>query len=784
MRYSGSFVSRGGIVWRVEIWQKAAQAFPAVGALTFEADEALVIEWQDQSKEVVICGSTATLRLDSPGDRTYEDLYTEEVGAIRADVYRDNKAYWSGCLDPEFYEEPYDRGKHYTVTLTFSDFGVLDRLKYDLAGMRTIREIVAYSLDRCQISTTTIDERLISTSLTPGGATMKLADVMVRSDNFYDEDGEASSLAEALAGILQPLSLRMIQRAGKVYIYDLHSLYTASAKQAIYWPGTGSVMGVDKIYNNAKITWNTYAQADNLLPDKCWTEPTDKNLRIFNDMAGAEYKGSIYHSIHGSEDLHDWIDDTDNCAFTVWKNRKGEGVTLVDPQAQFFKILPQYSGTEAEGVLVSMPYITAEINAQGNLSALLGGHIGTDVNYFNTEKTDITSWVLFRSKSASLPHVNDPGQMLVRVGIDLLLDPRYNFFEQPTALHPFEQDTDSKAESDTYDKWGNFLYVPVLIKFKPNGSDKVYSWTNTSIVTAAPTAPATAFPKTFGTWVEYTSGDGAPKEGEYGYLCWYDQKDRAEKSGVLDWKKNRTAINPHSKKINAILENAAPGQYIPFPNFGKYGGTIQIEVLRRFKWWDAAAKKWHDKYNWLLHNDGDTDFYKTIIYTNAHRTGYWNYTFRDWVLMRLPELEIMNNAQFDTTINTDDVEYSAEINGAAKEGIELDTICGTSAEGVPTSRGAYFDAATGDQITQLTRAGRTATAEELLIGTLYSQYARRKTTLSGEVRLLADGVVKYTEENQAGKVFLLAGDVQDVIADTSRATYIELRPDEYEKKIN
>lgn len=83
------------------------------------------------------------------------------------------------------------------------------------------------------------------------------------------------------------------------------------------------------------------------------------------------------------------------------------------------------------------------------------------------------------------------------------------------------------------------------------------------------------------------------------------------------------------------------------------------------------------------------------------------------------------------------------------------------------------------QLKELTRAGRTTQAEELLIGTLYSQFAGRCTKLSGEVEILADGIDTYTERNQPDKLFLLAADTQDVIADTSDATLVELRPDEY-----
>ena len=150
--------------------------------------------------------------------------------------------------------------------------------------------------------------------------------------------------------------------------------------------------------------------------------------------------------------------------------------------------------------------------------------------------------------------------------------------------------------------------------------------------------------------------------------------------------------------------------------------------------------------------------------------------------MKLPEVEIMNRRQFDKTINTDDVEYNAQLNSAAKDPIEIDTICGTKAGGVPTARGAYFNASNGQQITEFYRAGRKAQVEQLLIGTLYSQFAERRTKLSGEIELHPDALVVYTEQNQYDKKFILTGETQDCIADTTQATIVELRPDEYDKE--
>ena len=72
--HTGSFLSRAGVRWRVDIWEEgytdhqAATLVP--GELSFPADEPLVIEWDEKDKEEVVCGSSCTVRVISPGDRT------------------------------------------------------------------------------------------------------------------------------------------------------------------------------------------------------------------------------------------------------------------------------------------------------------------------------------------------------------------------------------------------------------------------------------------------------------------------------------------------------------------------------------------------------------------------------------------------------------------------------------------------------------------------------------------------------------------------------------------
>ena len=762
LRYVGEFLSRAGVAWHVEILQESLAPFDEIGALTFEADEALVIEYGNTAKEDVICGSTATIKIESPGDRTYEDLYTIEVGAIRMDVYRNGALYWSGTLDPEFYEEPYEKAAHYVVSLTFSDFGVLDRLKYTLAGMLTLREIVVHCIAQCVINYNGIDESLISTGIS-GATPMSLSSLKVRSDNFYDEDGEALSLKEVIEGILQPLGLRMIQRSGKVFIYDLNGLYTKGKRAEAIWSGDSSTMGVDVVYNNAKITWSTYAQSGNLSPESCWTEEINPNLTNINNIYQKTYKDTQYISYHYSTTLSDWLDATDS-GFTLWTSVKGRNAELSPSKfaVSFYKIVPQYDGSESEGIAIFYRGFQGyKVGNSSNWTAnLTKTGYGVNPAYLAGTLNTIDEY-LFKSAPVWIPPVDKSGELLIRVCLNLLVDPRFNPFEQAANIMSKFED-----ESDWQKKWkarGNFLYVPVTIKFQPDGSDTVYCWDNRYIVSQSVKSPIKTIGQTYGTWQKYnTANDSLPNV--WGYLCYYDPADRKENSGVAQgWKVNRPAINPHTEQITTALSKSDDGQFIPYPNFGT-GGKIWLEV--RGDGWQISDGGVN------LSSSQIIDTYK--IWSDGPKIS--------WILAQLPTIEIVNNEQFEQTISTDDVEYNAELNASAKEPIELDTICGSAAEGVPTARGAYFNANTGEQIKTLTRANRTAQIEELLIGTLYSQYANRKTRLNGEIELHPDGLVCYTEQNQWGKLFIMTGETQDVIMDTTEATLIELRPDEYDKE--
>lgn len=763
LRYFGEFISRKNVIWRVEILQEAAQPYATVGQLTFEYKEPLVIDWKHKDKEEVICGSEATLRIESPGDRTYEDLYSIAVGQIRMDVYRNNALYWSGALDPEFYEEPYEKARYYTVALTFSDFGIFDRLKYNLSGMQTLQGILTDALNRSTINYESLDTSTYCTTNFEDGTAATPAELAIRSENFYDEDGEPNTLKEAIEGILQPLALRMIQRNGKIFIYDLNGLHTVAPRRAVTWDGDSQTMGVDKVANNIKIAFSPYSSAE-LLSDKVkYTGPysvemvQDRN----NNALSAEPGNFVYAYYPDYSDEHrqgsTWDYNLINFAIFIGNSNSGKGLAYINPSCRYCHILP----------IVGGPSETDAI-AWGFYS---GGHGPIDEYHHWPKKILNTigkanSTVVMKTNRVFLPKLttDDAATYYVRLTLEMLLDARYN---------PFTDGNNDGNESGNYDAfkiYTGWAFVPVGVTLYDAAGNALCHYVNSPIANSAAVGHLG--------WAKGSWQSGAANYGD-AFLEYYDPDDLKENTGILGWKGNRHCIGRPDNEarrnstycsqysmpsIFDSFKQMADGEYMPYP---PQGGYLEITVYAGVNCYDY----------------GEGTFMGIPI-VNTQTTERWDekglYGKARWLLYKAPKVELVkNNLVFDKA-ELDDVEYAGYINRHAKEVISIDTICGTSNKVCPTAKGIYCRASDMLQIQKLRRAGVTDHPEKLLIGTLYSQYAERKTTLAGEAEIDLGDLSTYTEQNQNGKVFIMSGEQQDIISDTSDIEITEFNPDEYD----
>lgn len=751
LRYSGSFLSHKQVVWRADIYQEAENEFSSVGELSFSAEEPLVIEWAHADKEEVLCSSTAALQIVSPGDRTYEDLYSIKPGNIRLDVYRNGNLYWSGTLDPEFYEEPYSYEKEYEVKLTFSDFGILDRLPYALSGLQTIETILHVALAKSKISYQTLVENHLSTKFTDG-EDVTPASISIRSENFFDEDGVASTYKEVVEGLLQPLGMKMIQKNGHIHVFDLNGLYAdSSSDKQIVWDGTDAVMGTDKVCNNVKINFSPYADStliDSELKYGGDYSTDDVNLTSSVPSVGPECYSyypdySSKHKVEGTDWDYKLVD------FTIFIDKQGEGLSSIGENNSYFHILPMLGGSEGSGVVVGF-YTGGHGSLSSGFPKLKG---------LSPASKDYKETVAMTTNKVYIPKLSDTdvGRYMLRVLVEALIDPRYNPYESG-------EDGNEKDNYDDFSKHANYCFIPCDINLYDASGAVIWHYVNKEITQKGVVGSMWA---SKGRWVS-----GSALWGD-SWLAYYDPDDLKKGTGLLGWKGNRQCIGkPYSGSVYYDAEHSIKagelwiydsfkrmddGQYIPYP---PEGGWLEVKV-----------------YNAMY-------LYQYVDLEGPPATSsYWDdFLFKKmirWFLLKAPKVEcVRSNLVFDAS-ESGDVEYAGVVNANAKEEISIDTICGTMTVTCPTAKGVYLRTSGGQQLQQLVRAGRTEHPEQLLIGTLYSQYASRKTTLSGTV-VMQPGFSLFTDRAQPDKRFFVLDCSENIIEDTASATFCELRADEYE----
>lgn len=455
LRYQGEFFSVAGVLWRVEIWQDADTPYPVVGELRFPSDTPLSFEWFETDKLEPVQGSGATLQIVSKVDRQYKDMYTVEAGSIRMDAYRNDVLYWSGTLDTETYEEPFSYDNEYEVKLTFSDFSLLDRMNFSLSGARSIGSLIETFITETKIKHRGF-EKYISTTCDSVSGEM-LYNVGISCENFYDEEGVPMTMREVLEEILRPFALRLIQRAGKVFIYDLNAVQTAFEPQTVHWESDDAVLGVDRVYKNVTLTVSPYPQKElytSTLTEKMLDEGTEQYY-VAKDTSKSPF-------------------DTNNIGFMI-ELKKSSGVSgeieIDTDNTRLFKITPVFSGSESFGIAARVrdvfksPFSGMEtpINADGH-ATLLHKPLFTVRRMLSLPETRSVF-------NGYTPDAIDPQacltNVMLRLKIEALIDARFNPFEDATG-------TNRKNEYEKFQGISEYNVSYILRIVDTNGKVKMH----------------------------------------------------------------------------------------------------------------------------------------------------------------------------------------------------------------------------------------------------------------------------------------------------------------------
>ena len=549
-RYSGGFNSTKGVAWRVEIWQENTSAF-VVQEISFSGSP-LEIEWTEVDKLEPVQSSKAVITLNSDSDRQFIDLYTISAGSVRLDVYRSNALYWSGTLDPELYEEPFANKKDYDVELTFSDFAILDRIKWDQSGFITLSDLIALASTQSQINVGPVDE-YISTKIN-SSSTENLPDsICFNCSNFYDEDGEPMTLREVVNECLRPFSLRLIQKDGRLKLYDLNEVSTTFTPGLIEWASNDSVLGVDKVYNNVKVSFSPYEKTS-LLSAEVERESIPTTLP---KLIKTNYEHNDSNALIAPD------------GFNVYLSETAEGGVTKGSACKFFRFDPVFSGTEDTGVAYTFKSMPTYYNY---------------ITHLNQATNAIGGLALQANDNPYLANVGlNRDKYRLKLNLDLLFDTRYNPFEQAENLN-------ENGDYEDLKNWCNFAYVPIMLTIRDVNGNALYHYVNKGI------KDSDSYVNTLAGW---SSGEGSWGDA---YLAYYNFTNRKGDTGLGGWQTNKQIIGYYRSGLPSLYEKMPDGEFIKLPIVPGY---LELKVGTGVVTWDyqREVKPIYDVTRWVMYKN-------------------------------------------------------------------------------------------------------------------------------------------------------------------------------------
>lgn len=721
--YSDSFVAVDGTRWGIDIEQVGGEA-PKEGkdtSLVFPADTPAEIEWAATAKLDALCPSALTLRIESTTDRRFLGLYRTTPGEVRVAVLRDGALYWCGLLDTELYEEPYAYTDGYDVSVSFSDLGQLKRTKWNL---RDSHIPLKNAIEACLMPLRRNGEVPViwhvSTTVAADGSCI-LTGAMIATNRFYDTDGEALSLSDTLEALLQPFALRVEQRNGAFHVYDLHALESV-APTPVQWDGTDASLGVDKVYNNVRVTFSP----------EVVTSLLDTTIEADDARFASEPPHTKDVPVFPDESVSDESPDLILPGFNMaWGKPAGvpEPFAQFNPLADIFRMRAEYSGSDCAGALwYYLPMRRAQPQGAGHID---GSHDGP----------------LFVTKRVYIPSLSGYDYLL-RVSLDMLMD---------CCDNPFER---NRSVDEDHVKYLNgaipFAYTGVALELydRADGGLCLYHFDNEAAVRTPRVSSRSS-----GEWKAGQDIGG----NEYGFSMFlsYYSDDRYDSSPLGGWASNRPVIGGYRGDLPSTWSKRGSGEFIPVP---PRAGWLQLTVY---------AGTWAKVYGGISFGPSEND---AVL---AEITGVPKAPIK-WLLYKDASIELRtaSGRELDD-VATGDVEFSAWLLREAEEELGLDTSIGSLTSDMPGALGVCLQTSTQAPITDYCRAGVTDCVEKLLIGTAYSQHAARHITLKGTVTIKPN-FVTFADEAMPGTTFMRMGSVERLCEAEAEITLCELSPENYE----
>ena len=312
--------------------------------------------------------------------------------------------------------------------------------------------------------------------------------------------------------VLTPFTAHIQQKNGSIHIFDINQIVTENPI-LIKWMRKDSLLSVDKVYNNARITFSAYEQTDILsaeMDEEDYKTPEDGGTLVKTD-----------HN-DGVEGFKISFDTTKDSVFEI---KSGTG-------AKYFCIKPTYSGNNDRGVA----YCCTPDNIQylNKATSCMSGGKHVKGELFKVKKQPYLGYVSYRRTDYKL-----------KLSLNFLFDVRYNPFE--SAALGNEEGNYARLTD-----WCNFAYVPIMLTLRDKDGKALYHYRNKNVMESDRYDLAGRWDAGEGSW-----GDC--------YLCYYDEGNRKSGTGLGGWSTNRQIIGYYRGGLPAKITKRGEGEFIEMP---------------------------------------------------------------------------------------------------------------------------------------------------------------------------------------------------------------------------
>lgn len=701
LAYITEFYSLDDSHYEIEITVEGHQGDPT--PIRLEGDEPCVIEWQETSKTDVVQASTCTLRVSNEHDRQMLALMVQRNAALF--VIRDGEEYWRGTLDDSVYEEPYSFKDGYVTELTFSDFGILNRMPFTLTGRQSVQRIVYHCLEGSGLDY--LYEELLTTLCHKKGPTpIKLTDLYINADRFRadgDGWGEYTSKREVLEEVLRPLGLRIVQRNGQLYIYDIEYLRDNDLSDHVVWKGTDAFLRGEPTFGWYEVGFEPDAEETLIeMADPYADMDVDTKYRArYRDEDTGDEDDGFYIRI----DRTTWPEGTMNqSGARPFKTR-----SHLTSGSYFGHAWIIHCQFRSDQNVITPPRVLNNVWARWPVN-----------NPPGFAYLPVASPIAQPLLSAYIPLIeNGSDRYQLRVNLDLLFSLKQNPFEETSQWNLFTEASGITPAryKDVWTKKMLRVFVPVKLELVDEQGNVMMHYENT----------AARFDNNF-QYLPLKLGEGHWVTGAAGFgnmmLAYY--KDGYEESPLEGWATNRQSMHHQQLYLPSLYKKREQGEYVPMPPLaGRLRFTLSNCVyLPFYALPDAYAK------------------------------------YICWHLLAKPRVTLVKAAEIDDGIKTDTVYNRHRTDNPQPDHFNETLMADSWSKGVPPSaRGLFFNA-DGVAYELFYKNGMLRTLGGHRLSCVEDQTAEPQPSISGTAEL--DPAFYAKREDATPGIFLVTSLRQDL----------------------